>query len=192
MIFLFHYYDRDFKPFKSLTELPFEEAKQILLHQRSNGKFRRPDIDAFLQKRYDRDRQLRDMFIEHGGKPQRTVPIYMMLGEHKQWESAYENSAVIKIPLTEFDPLTISFTYGDSFAVLNPALFGKEEYWNKVYFADEIVKIIDQYGLPPHVEYDFKRGIYPADKHINDYLKYVEAHIWSNEVLDRYSQNNGV
>ncbi len=110
----------------------------------------------------------------------------MMLGEHKQWASAYENPAVIKIPLTEFDPLTVSFTYGDSFAILDPALFGEEEYWNQVYFADEIIKIIDRYGLPPYVEYDFKRGIYPTDKHINHHLKYVEAHIWSNAVLDRY------
>ncbi len=186
ILFLFHYYNRDFKPFKSLTELPFEEAKQILLQQRADGKFRHPNIDVFLQKRYDRDRKLRKMFLARGGNPQRTVPIYMMFGEHKQWASAYENPAVIKIPLTEFDPLTVSFTYGDSFAILDPALFGEEEYWNQVYFADEIIKIIDRYGFPPYVEYDFKRGIYPTDKHINHHLKYVEAHIWSNAVLDRY------
>ena len=36
-------------------------------------------------------------------------------------------SVFIKIPLTEFDPLTVSFTYGDSFAILDPALFGEEQ-----------------------------------------------------------------
>lgn len=189
LMYLFHYYDRDFKPFKSLTELPFDEAKQILLKQKADGKFHNPDIDGFLKKRYDRDNRLRDMFIAHGGKPKRKVPIYMMLGEHRQWESAYENPAVIKIPLSEFNPFTVSFTYGDSFAILNPALFGKEEYWNKVYFADEIIEIVDRYGLPPYINYDFKRGIYPTDKDINNHLKYVEAHIWSDDVLDRYSQN---
>ena len=188
-MFLFHYYDRDFKPFKSLTELPFEEAKQTLLQQKAEGKFRNPDIDGFLQKRYDRDRQLREMFIARGGKPQRAVPIYMMFGEHKQWESAYENPAVIQIPLIEFDSLTVSFTYGDSFAILNPSLFGEEEYWNRVYFIDEIIKIVDHYGFPPPIEYDFKRGIYPTDKNINNHLKYVEAHIWSDEVLNRYTPN---
>ena len=100
ILFLFHYYNRDFKPFKSLTELPFEEAKQILLQQKADGKFRHPNIDVFLQKRYDRDRKLRKMFLARGGNPQRTVPIYMMLGEHKQWASAYENPAVIKIRLS--------------------------------------------------------------------------------------------
>ena len=136
---------------------------EILLAQKAAGKFINPDIDGFLQKRYDRDKKLRDMFISHGGKPTRTTPVYMMLGEHKQWESAYENLAVIKIPLEEFDRLSVSFTYGDSFAIFNPSLFGKEEYWNRLYFVDEI-----------------------KDSHINHHLKYVEAHVWSDDVLDKY------
>ncbi|MEA4833363.1 MAG: hypothetical protein VB118_12210 [Oscillospiraceae bacterium] len=184
--YLYHYYERNFGPFMPLTALPMNEAKEILLIQEAAGKFHNPDIDGFLQKRYDRDKLLREMFIKHGGKPERTAPVYMMLGEHKQWESAYENPAVIKIPLKEFDPLTVSFTYGDSFSVLNSSLFGDEEYWNKVYFADEMLQIIDRLGFPPYVEYDFKRGIYPIDKNINHHLKYVEAHIWSDETIMKY------
>ena len=170
----------------TLTELPIEEARQILIKKKNSGKFGNPDIEGFLQNRYNRDKQLREIFIEHGGKPQRAVPIYMMLGEHRQWESAYENPAVIKIPLKEFDPLTVSFTYGDSFAIFNPKLFGEEEYWNKIYFADEILEVVERLGFPPHVEYDFKRSIYPTDKHINHHLKYVEAHVWDDEVLNKY------
>lgn len=183
---LYHYYERDFGPFMPLTALPMAEAKEILIAQQAAGKFRNPDIDGFLKKRYDRDSLLREMFIKRGGKPECAAPIYMMLGEHRQWESAYENPAVIKIPFDEVDPLTVSFTYGDSFAVLDPSLFGDEEYWNKVYFKDEILQIIDRYGFPPHVEYDFKRGIYPTDKNINHHLKYVEAHVWSIKVLYKY------
>jgi len=184
--YLYHYFERDFGPFMPLTALPVEEAKQILIAKKAAGKFHNPDIDGFLQNRYDRDKQLRNAFIAHGGRPQRIAPVYMMLGEHPQWESAYEHPAVIKIPLKEFDPLTVSFTYGDSFAIFNPALFGEEEYWNKIYFADEILEVIDRHGFPPYVEYDFKRGIYPTDKNINHHLKYVEAHIWSDNVLDKY------
>lgn len=184
--YLYHYFEHGFGPFRPLTALPIEEARQILLEQRAAGHFGNPDIDGFLQKRYDRDKKLRDAFIAHGGKPVRISPVYMMLGEHKQWESAYDLPDVIKIPLEEFDPLTVSFTYGDSFAVFYPALFGKEEYWNKVYFADEILDVINRCGMPPYVDYHFKRGIYPKDKHLNQHLKYVEAHIWSDEVLDKY------
>jgi len=191
MFYLYHYFERDFGPFMPLTELPLEEARQILTELKKTRKFVNPDIEGFLQNRYNRDKQLRDVFIAHGGQPQRSVPIYMMLGEHRQWESAYENPQVIKIPLDKFDPLTVSFTYGDSFAVFNPMLFGEEEYWNRVYFADEILEIIKRHGFPPHVEYDFKRGIYPIDKHINHHLKYIEAHIWSDEVLNEYRYNFG-
>jgi hypothetical protein len=186
VLFLYHYYERDLGPFKLLTDMTFDEARELLTRRRAEGKIGNPDIDGFLKNRYGADERLRDKFIAHGGLIKRNAPVYMMLGEHRQWESAYENPAVIKIPLSEFDPLTVSFTYGDSFAVFNPALFGDEDYWNKIYFAEEILDVIRKYGYPPHVEYDFKRGIYPSDKHINHHLKYVEAHVWSDEALDKY------
>lgn len=185
-IYLYHYFERNFGPFRPLTALPMEEARRTLLEQRAAGHFGNPDIEGFLRKRYERDAKLREVFLAHGGKPDRVSPIYMMLGEHKQWESAYDEPAVIQIPLEEFDRLTVSFTYGDSFAIFDPALFGNEEYWNRLYFVEEILDVITRYGFPPYVEYDFKRGIYPKDKNINHHLKYVEAHVWSDEVLNKY------
>ena len=184
--YLYHYFDRAFGPFRSFTELPVEQAREILIKRKAAGKPGNPDIDGFLRKRYERDQLLREAFVQHGGKPQRAHPYYMMLGEHPQWATAYENPAFVRIPLREFDPKKISFTYGDSFAVFNPALSGPEEYWGKIYFADEILGVIERHGYPTHVEYDFKRGIYPKDKHINHHLKYVEAHVWSDEVVERY------
>lgn len=184
--FLYHYFERCFGPFRPLTDLAMEKARKVLFEQRAAGRFHNPDIDGFLHKRCERDQKLRNIFISRGGKPEKVSPIYMMLGEHKQWESAYEEPAVIKIPLEEFNPLTVSFTYGDSFAIFNPSLFGEEEYWNKLYFVDEILDVINRHGFPPYVEYNFKEGIYPKDKHINHHLKYVEAHVWSDKVLDKY------
>ena len=186
MNYLYHYFERKSGPFMTLTALPIKKSREILYAKRDAGSFANPDIEGFLQKRYARDKQLRDAFIARGGLPQRMTPVYMMLGEHRQWESAYNEPVVIRIPLEAFDPKTISFTYGDSFAILNPMLFNKEDYWNKVYFADEILKVIAHYGLPPYVEYDFKRSIYPTDKSIDHHLKYVEAHVWSDHILNQY------
>jgi len=185
-VYLFHYFERGFGPFMPLTALPKRKARKILLARKAAGKIGNPDVEGFLKKRYAANKRLYDAFMEHGGRPKKRNPVYFFLGEHRQWESAYENPAVVKIPLREFDPLTVSFTYGDSFAVFNPALFGEEEYWNRVYFADEMLELIERIGFPTHVDYDFKRGIYPKDKHINHHLKYVEAHVWADEVLDRY------
>ena len=185
-MFLYHYYEKSIGPFMSLTALPIEEARNILLEKKAAGKIGNPDVEGFLQKRSDRDYRLRESFIAKGGNPRRTYPIYMTLGEHPQWQSAYYTPAVIKIPLSEFTRESVSFTYGDSFAIFNPQLFGDEEYWNKIYFADEILEIIERYGFPPYVEYDFKRSVYPKDKHINHHLKYVEAHVWDDEILNKY------
>jgi len=186
-VYLYHYFERGMGPFRALTDLPIEQARQILLAQKAAGKPCNPDIDGFLQKRYGRDAQLREAFIRRGGKPERTNPYYMFLGKHRQWESAYDHPECVKIPLSAFDPMTVSFTYGDSFAVLNPALFGPEEFWGKVYFADEILALVDRIGMPPHVDYDFKRGIYPKGN-INNLLKYMEAHVWSDEVVGRWRE----
>ncbi len=183
---LYHYFERQSGPFAPLTTLPYEEARGVLIAQKAAGKFRNPDVDGFLKKRYNRDEKLYAFFVEHGGCPQIKNPIYMFLGEQPQWMSAYEDADSIAIPMNEFDPLTVSFTYGDSFAVLNPALFGAEEYWGKVYFANEMKEIIERHGFPPYVEYDFKKGIYPVDKSIHDQLKYIEAQVWNTDVLAKY------
>lgn len=53
--FLYHYYERSFGPFRPLTALPMEEVRQILLEQCKVGKFRNPDVEGFLRKRYDRE-----------------------------------------------------------------------------------------------------------------------------------------
>lgn len=186
-LYLYHYFERDYgDPFAAMTDLPIYEYRKLLIAKKEAGQICNPDIEGFLAKRYGGDKRLRETFIAHGGKPQRTAPIYFTLGEHCQWASAYENPAVIKILLNEFDPMTVSFTYGDSFAIFDSNLYGNEEYWGKIYFSNEILDVIARHGYPPYVEYDFKRGIYPTDKHINHHLKYVEAHVWSDEVLNRY------
>ena len=30
------------------------------------------------------------------------------------------------------------------------------------------------------------KGILPKDKPLGNYLKYIEAHVWSDKVLDKY------
>ena len=192
-LFLYRHFERTEEPFLSLTELPVKLARELLLANLQAGKPGNPDVEGFLKKRYGRDVELREAFTRHGGKPERKSPVYFFLGEHRQWESAYDDPAVIKIPLEEFDRDTVSFTYGDSFAVFNPVLYGDEEYWGRVYFADEILEVICRNGYPAYVEYDFKRGIYPTDKSIHDCLRYIEAHVWSDKVLKKYRalwQNN--
>ncbi|MCL2884999.1 MAG: hypothetical protein FWF49_05905 [Oscillospiraceae bacterium] len=105
----------------------------------------------------------------------------------KTW---FEHPAWIKIPVEEFDPDTVSFTYGDSFAVLNPVLDTGEPWWGNVCRYSDIVKLIEKYGFPDDPPYDMRRRIFPLDKPINDCRKFIEAHVWDDAVLDKYRGPN--
>jgi len=185
-MYLHYYYNRDLGPFKMLTDLPIEQARQLITQKTATKSTKNTDVEGFLRMRYDCDARLHREFAARGGKITRQNPVYMMLGDHPPWATAYENPAMIKIPLAEIDPMTVSFTYGDSFVVLNPGKFESEEYWGKVYFRDEILELINRIGYPPQVEYDFKDENYAKYTPAADHLLYVEAHVWCDDLLDRY------
>lgn len=100
-----------------------------------------------------------------------------MVVEHSPWLSTwYENSSFIKIPIEKFDLRTISFTYGDSHLTFSDRVTDGKEYRKKLYTYDEILEVIAKYGLPQDWNGDGKFG--PE--------RYVEVHIWSDEVIGEY------
>jgi hypothetical protein len=64
--FLYRYYEQSESPFLSMTELPIDKAREMLIALQKAGKFGNPNIENFLKKRYDRDTMLRDAFIRYG------------------------------------------------------------------------------------------------------------------------------
>ena len=114
--------------------------------------------------------------MKKGGNIRRKSPHYMVV-EHSPWlASWFENSAFIKIDLDEFDKSTLSFTYGDSHPTFSKRVNDGKEYRKKLYTYDEILAIIAKYGYPQDWNNDGKYG--PE--------RYVEAHIWSDDVIKRY------
>ena len=108
----------------------------------------------------------------------RHAPHYMVV-EHSPWLNTwFDNPSFIKIPIEEFDVNTISFTYGDAFPVFsdNQHKMDNAEYRRVVYTYDEILRVIDKYGLPQDWNDDGVHG--PS--------RYVEAHIWSDETINKY------
>ena len=185
--YLYHYFDRERGLFRSLTALPFAEAKAVLLaRQEENPRSVNPHIGWFLTRRYADEKTVREQFISIGGKPVRTAPVYCTLGPNEGMKTWFDNADCIKMPVSAFDPDTVSFTYGDLFAVFNPALNTGEEWWGQVYRYEEILRLVEKYGLPEDPAYDMKKWIFPKDRPINQYLKYIEAQVWSDEALDRY------
>lgn len=177
-MFLYHYFDRTIGPFKNLSDLSMEDANKILQEIAST----KPNVQCakrssdYMQARAYYENILRSEFRKKGGLIQRQAPHYMVV-EHSPWLSSwYENSAFIRIPIEEFDLRTVSFTYGDSHPTFSEKVNDGKEYRKKLYTYDEILKIIEKYGLPQGWNDDGKHG--PE--------RYIEAHIWSDETIKRY------
>lgn len=179
-MYLYHYYDSAVGPFKNLSDLPMEEADRLLQEiaaWKPNVQCakRQPD---YMQARIHYEDILRTEFEKKGGLIRRRVPHYMVV-EHSPWLSTwYENSSFLKIPIEEFDVRTISFTYGDSHPTFSERVKDGKEYRRKLYTYDEILEIIKKYGLPQEWNDDGKYG--PE--------RYIEAHIWSDDTIKRYTE----
>lgn len=177
-MYLYHYYDKTIGPFKNLSELSIETANEVL----NKIAITKPNVQCakrqadYMQARLYYENILRNEFQKKGGVIHRSVPHYMVV-EHSPWLSSwYENSAFIKIPIEEFDLKTVSFTYGDSHPTFSDRVNDGKEYRKKLYTYHEILQIIEKYGLPQEWNNDGKYG--PE--------RYIEAHIWSDEVIERY------
>jgi len=175
---LYHYYDKSIGPFVNLSDLPIDEARAVLI----NIKKTKPNAQSaerhemYMDYRHKVENILRTEFTKLGGVMKRKSPHYMVI-EHSPWLSTwFENSAFIKIPIEEFDLQTISFTYGDAMPTFSDSVNKDNEYYHTVYTYNEMLKIIEKYGLPQHWNNDGKHG----------YERYVEAHIWHDEPINKY------
>ena len=179
-MFLYHYYDKSIGAFVNLSDMSIDEANNIL----NEIKRTKPNTqnakrnDDYMELRHYYEEILKTEFIKKGGIIKRNSPHYMVI-EHSPWLSTwFENCSFIKIPIKEFDLKTVSFTYGDSHPVFSPRKhkMDDKEYRRKLYTYDEILKIIKKYDLPQNWNDD---GAYGPER-------YIEAHIWSDEVIDKY------
>lgn len=177
-MFLYHYYDALVGPFKNLSDIFIEEAEIVLkdiASQKPNTQCAKRTTEYMELRHYYED-ILRREFMKKGGNIRRKSPHYMVV-EHSPWLATwYENSAFIKIDVNDFDKNTISFTYGDSHPTFSPRVNDGKEYRKKLYTYNEILEIIAKYGLPQDWNNDGKYG--PE--------RYIEAHIWSDDVIKRY------
>ena len=161
-----------------MSELTIDEAKATL----EKIKISKPNSqsaqrhDKYIEYRHNCENIIRSEFEKKGGIITRKSPHYMVIG-HSPWLSTwFEDSTYVKIPIEEFDLNTISFTYGDSMPTFSPKINDGKEYRKKLYTYEEIRILIQKYGLPQDWNDDGKYG--PE--------RYIEAHIWSDETVNRY------
>lgn len=172
---LCHYYEFSRGPFRTLSDLPPEQAEAILDAIRREGAvFASRRAQDYLTVRIGLEEKVRRLFIASGGRPRRQAPHYMTLGPCpwvKQW---YKDGREITIPLVAFDPGSVSFTYGDLF----PAMRYQDgrPYRGRVYTLAELPELVRLYGLPQ--EWNAEGKLAPE--------RYIEAQVWDDEPLQPF------
>ena len=178
-MYLYHYFEKSKGPLLSLSALPIEEAVGIQNRIVTDNKtFAAKRNEQYLPRRRELEIIVREQFIEKGGEPEKESPHYFVIGECPWLATWYEQADFIKIPVSKFDLKTVSFTYGDTFPTFSPNVTDGMEYRNTVYTYQEILKIIEKYGMPQD-----KR-----DVSIFAQPCYVEAQVWSDEPAMRYKK----
>ncbi|CAH1194141.1 hypothetical protein PAECIP111892_01424 [Paenibacillus auburnensis] len=174
MDYLYHYYEQAIGPFRNLSDLPADEAAEVLDSVKHNK-----DVMAgrraagYMKRRYELEQLARTMFISKGGKPVRKVPHYMVVGECEWLNSWYEEGAAVKIHISSFNTDTLSFSYGDLFPTFSPKVDDGKEYRGNIYTYKEMVQLIHKYGLPQVWNKGGTKG--PE--------RYIEVQVWDDEPL---------
>ena len=177
-MFLYHYFDKRSGPFRSVTAVALDQGSIILeqmKRERPNSMCAKRDSD-YITNRLCCEAILRREFSAKGGIIEIQSPYYMIV-EHSPWLSTwYEQGDYLKIPIEEFDVCKISFTYGDSMPTFSPKVNDGKEYRKQIYTYEEILRIIEKYGLPQNWNDDGSKG--PE--------RYIEAHVWTNDPIASY------
>jgi hypothetical protein len=175
MEFLYHYYESRRGPFRSLTDMPIDEAMVLFKQLKSDPTlFASKRSDDYLLIRRELERKARELFIAKGGRPLRQTPHYMTLGKCDWLLEWYSDGQQLEIALSEFDESTISFTYGDLFPTMRYQ--DGKPYRGQVYTKDEIFDLIKEYGLPQNWNENGDKG--PE--------RYIEVQIWDDGPLMKY------
>jgi hypothetical protein len=190
--FLTHYYRDDKPPFQSMSYLSDDEAERlgnVLLDENPLAFRRFTKFSTYWPRRRKTDLWVRSEFEKKGGTPVEPHPQYLVLG-FSNYITALGNDgryAELRIPLSEFDPKEVSFTYSDCMVSLwlheeqrhkeyfNPDIHGK------VFTLPEILDVVKLHGIP--------NGEWETDpKKAFDF--FVEAQVWSFRPLRKYIEEH--
>ncbi|GFN30775.1 hypothetical protein [Paenibacillus xylaniclasticus] len=174
-LFLYHYYDASTGPFRNLSDLSPEEAERVLQDIRTNKKgLASQRSDDYLTIRRELEAKARELFIIKGGKPVRSAPHYMTMGECPWLLDWFEEGQQLAIALEQFDASSVSFTYGDLFPTMR--VQDGRKYRGHVYTMHEIMEVIEQFGYPQQWNQTGEKG--PE--------RYIEVQVWDDRPLLRY------
>ncbi|PCJ58193.1 MAG: hypothetical protein COA79_14330 [Planctomycetota bacterium] len=184
--YLTHYYMEGDKPFRSITDLGDEDAKQILQKlnlRHDEGKTLGSFPDDYLDKRRVVEKELYEKFIKKGGVTTRRHPYYLWWdGKTIPEQFELKDYTSIKIKLSDFPKESLSFTYPDSMGSINasknPDL--AKPYHGIVFTYDEILEFFKTNEFPTGGWEKFGK-VY--------FAKAIEVQLWTDKPIIDYLEN---
>lgn len=172
LLYAYRYYEREYGPLSTMSKLSVDEV----IESGYRG-FSEQEIRELYTYRMEKESLMYYLFKKKGGIAKLNYPYYFAVFSEDQHNHPLEfrhgDSKCVRIPLTEFDPKTLSFTYGTSYY----AFTRKDGHptKRKLYMLSEIEDIINTYGIVP----------YDGDSPLC-----VEMQVWDDKVLRRCYESN--
>jgi hypothetical protein len=184
-----HYHLPDRRPFLNLSDLDEAESTEVmaeLIVQRREGRQHRRFGATYMAMRRATEARLRASFISLGGRPERLVPHYFVLGKSAWFGGLALDMRRVTVPLADLPRDQTSVTYPDSFTAMAVGPdFGlahePRPYHGRCYRLDELDALISRYGLPddsPDANY--------AGYERRPFEKYIEVQLWSDQPIRQW------
>lgn len=122
-LYIVNYCHPNCKPLKNIFRLPIEEAFLLAYEMAQNNQnttafYRFADFENYYPLRIKQDKLLYKKFISLGGKPIEKHPLSFVLQGSEYLKKWFDNGLISKILLKDVPAQFISFTLGDSGALL--------------------------------------------------------------------------
>lgn len=165
---LVNYSHPDCVPLLNIMRLPKGEAFRLAEelareHPKGDSSWRFRDFENYYPLRQRQDAYLRARFIELGGEPREEHPLSFVVEGSDYLRGWFEGGVVTELPLCQVEPRHVSFTIGDSGALLQR---GRDP---EVLTAEGFQRLYEEHG--GYLELLERAGCH-----------YVEAQLWD----DRY------
>jgi hypothetical protein len=173
-----HNYDPKRGPFRNICDLPRTEAESLLAEMASSGG--RTFKANYLSRRLATEEWLRSEKSRKLGATRLARPIYFFLGDFADGRDASRPASIL-MPLSEFPPDVVTFTYPDSMASLAIAclddhIADRRDYHGRVFTFQELAGAVSRHGIPgqrwktnPTMRYD----------------RFIEMQLWDDRPIGR-------
>ncbi|KRF12286.1 hypothetical protein ASG90_14970 [Nocardioides sp. Soil797] len=180
--FITHYHLPDREPFLNLSDLDDDQLVDVLADLDSGAGTSRRFGPSYVALRRASEELLRARFIRRGGRPERAVPHYFVLGESEWFEGLYDDPRQVRFPLDELPADQISFTIPDSLTAMGLLPdFGihlePRGHHGKVFLIRELGEVAAHHGLPSSARPDDYTG-----HQFEDFEHYTEVQVWTDRI----------